>query len=217
MKKNFQKNSLFQLLSVAKRRIFRGNFDFLSEQRAEHTGAKSVSTQRKEKIEINRKRQALAGFTLIELMVATSLFLVVIGTAASIFVQSLRTERAIVALMGANDSVSGAIETMSREIRIGSDFTTAVDGKELHFSSTRSGDITYRFDPETGRIERNGEAMTSSNVEVKKLQFLLQGEEPRDGKSSRVTILISISARDSRISSIETHMQTTVSSRQLDS
>jgi len=38
---------------------FGGLFDFISEQRTEHTGAKSVSTQRKKKIEKSPKVRAL--------------------------------------------------------------------------------------------------------------------------------------------------------------
>ncbi|MFH1759099.1 MAG: prepilin-type N-terminal cleavage/methylation domain-containing protein [Patescibacteria group bacterium] len=163
-----------------------------------------------------QKHKNTRGFTMIELLVATTLFVVVIGIASGLFIQSLRSQRATMALMAANDNASLTLEQMSREIRIGSMFSTNSDGTQLSFTSQRSGAVIYRFDDANGLIERNGIALTSDNVEVVYLYFDLMGEELGDGQSTRVTIRLGVSANDERAQDIVTRLQTTVSSRQLD-
>lgn len=66
----------------------------------------------------NRKN----GFTLIELLVAMGIFVIVISIVSVSFIQGLRTQRSIIALMEANDNVSLVLEQMAREIRTGYQF-----------------------------------------------------------------------------------------------
>ena len=161
-------------------------------------------------------RCSLSGFTMVELLVATGLFVIVISVTSGIFVQSLRSQRSVVALMSANDNASLSIEQMSREIRIGSLFSTNADHSQLNFISQRAGEVTYKFNKEDNSIERNGIAISSRNVKIVRLFFDLLGEELGDGQSTRVTIRLGVSAIDSRVGDIITNLQTTVSSRQLD-
>ena len=84
------------------------------------------------------------GFTMIELLVAMGLFVVVMGIASTVFVQSLRAQRSIVALMAANDNASLSLEQMMREIRTGSNFLTNNDQTELVFFSQRQKDEVRR-------------------------------------------------------------------------
>ena len=156
------------------------------------------------------------GFTMIELLVAMGLFVVVMGIASTVFIQSLRTQRSIVALMAANDNASLSIEQMMREIRIGSNFRTNSDQTELVFVSQRKGNIIYRWNKDEETIERNGVALTSKNVAVKYLYFDLFGAGPNDGASTRVVIRLGVSSNEKRAVDIITNLQTTVSSRQLD-
>jgi prepilin-type N-terminal cleavage/methylation domain-containing protein len=156
------------------------------------------------------------GFTMIELLVAMSLFVVVMGVASTVFIQSLRTQRSIVALMAANDNASLSIEQMMREIRIGSNFTTNMEKTELSFVSQRKGNVVYRWNKDEKTIERNGVALTSKNVAVEYLYFDLFGAGPNDGASTRAVIRLGVSSNEERATDIITNIQTTVSSRQLD-
>ena len=65
------------------------------------------------------------GVSLMELMVAVSVFIIVISVAVGSFVQSMRTQRIALALISANDSINLSIEQMAREIRTGYLFCTA--------------------------------------------------------------------------------------------
>ncbi len=72
----------------------------------------------------NSKLKTSNAFTIIELLVAMGLFIILMGITAGSFVKAMRTQRAIVALMAANDNASLTLEQIAREIRTGSNFTT---------------------------------------------------------------------------------------------
>jgi len=150
------------------------------------------------------KRQA--GFTMIELLVAIALFVVVIAVTSTIFIQSLRSQRQTVALMAQNDNASLALEQMIREIRTGFGFRGNAGGNRLEFLNYLGEPTVYRL--ENDAIFRNDRAITANNVQVEALNFILTGEQPADGRSTRVTILLEIG---------HTNLQTTVSVRNLDS
>lgn len=143
-------------------------------------------------------------------------FSVVVSVAAGVFVNSLRTQRAITALMAANDGASLSLEQMSREIRTGAQFSVASSGSELRFTNQRGEDVVYRFNDSDGSLERNGLPITSDNVKVDYLSFNLLGAEIGDGQSTRVIVRLGVGADDARVGDIITSLQTTISSRQLD-
>lgn len=151
------------------------------------------------------------GFTIIELMVAMSLFVIVVGIASGVFIRSLRTQRALVSLMAANDNASQTLEQMTREIRTGTAFSA--NGSRLSFTNAEDKPVSY--DLTEGKLERNGKTLTASNVLVKYLAFVVRGAEVGDGVSTRVTILLGISSRG-KMESFVTRLQTTVASRVLD-
>lgn len=151
------------------------------------------------------------GFTIIELMVAMSLFVIVVGISSGVFIRSLRTQRALVSLMAANDNASQTLEQMTREIRIGTAFSA--NGSRLSFTNADNESVAY--DLVEGKMERNGKVLTASNVLVKYLSFIVRGADEGDGVSTRVTILLGISARG-KMESFITRLQTTVAARVLD-
>ena len=147
-----------------------------------------------------------------ELLVAVSLFVIVISIASGAFVQSLRTQRGVLALMSANDNASLALEQIVREIRTGREFV--VGGGPLSFVNYLNETVSY--DLNNDAIERNGQPITSSNVKVVHLNFRLFGEGVGDGQSTRVLINLGVSSRGG-LEGFITPLQTTVSSRILDS
>ena len=151
------------------------------------------------------------GFTIIELMVAMGIFLIVVSIASAVFVQSLRTQRQVVALMAANDNASLTLEQMVREIRLGRELASS--GSRLTFINYLEESVIYDFNNDA--IERNGKPLTASNVRVHYLNFSLRGETVGDGRSTRVTINLGVSSRGA-LEEFITRLQTTVSSRVLD-
>ncbi len=163
---------------------------------------------RNPKLEI---RTARGGFTIIELMVAMSLFVIVVGIASGTFVRSLRTQRQVVALMAANDNASLTLEQMTREIRTGTAFSSG--GGRLSFTNYDNESVEYAL--VDGELERNGRPLTSRNVLVTYLSFVLRGADVGDGVSTRITIRMGVSGRGA-METFVTRLQTTVSSRVLD-
>ena len=163
------------------------------------------------------------GFTMIELLVAMTLFSFLMAVAAGGFVKAMRTQRAIVALMAVNDNASLTLEQMAREMRTGYHFKMISD-TEIQFVSGYNELVSYRLN-EDGAIERgitgaslvtDYEKITADNVKVTNLRFELRGASYGDGMQPRITIAISVTSPNSFLGNVSTNIQTTVSSRILE-
>jgi len=156
---------------------------------------------------------------MVELLVAMSIFTIVVSIATGIFVRSLRTQRNIINLMAINDNASLAIEQMAREIRTGIKFSSPTE-TELNFTNYLNQAVTYRLNQSTLALERgvggDFKPITASEVKIKKLRFILMGEQPNDGLATRVTVILSIGSDQRDLKDISTNIQTTVSARNFD-
>lgn len=175
-----------------------------------------------------KKLNAEKGFTLIELLVAMSLFTVILSIAVGAFINSLRTQRQVNALMSANSNAALAIEQISREIRLGKNFCPdetlcqiTPDGafQKLIFTSGGKTLTYYRGGNQNrgfiAKEENNGEpvALTSNNANVKKLNFYLLGHRAGTPETPRVTIVLQIGTAEKSFAAETLNFQTTVSSR----
>ncbi len=158
-------------------------------------------------------KRADPGFTLAELMVAMSVFIVVTTVAVGAYVQALRSERRLVTLVSVTNDVQTALEEMAREIRTGYLFTTSPAGGTLQFINADGTSTVYSV--VGGILERDGEAITSENTRVDNLHFIVS----QDGSGHtacypwRVVILLGIGAAGASQNVIPDQIQTTVSSR----
>ncbi|MBI3046374.1 MAG: prepilin-type N-terminal cleavage/methylation domain-containing protein [Candidatus Harrisonbacteria bacterium] len=155
-----------------------------------------------------------SGFTIVELLVAITLFSVIVAIATGTFIQALRTQRGAAGLIAANSNASLAIEQISREIRTGRAFS--LSGGVLNFTNAKEQAVSYRLNNES--IERivGGEAgiITAANAKVAKLNFILAGESSTDGLPTKITVILEIGAPEAAGAKI--NLQTTVSSRILE-
>lgn len=160
---------------------------------------------------------------MVELIVAMGIFSILITAATSGFVQALRAQRAIVALMAANDNASLVLEQMAREIRVGYNFRTNVSEDELSFVNAYNEIVTYRLNSqgiERGMGGLSGPTflrLTSQVVRIDGMKFRLRGEESGDSEAPRVTINLAVGARGRSVENIVVNIQTTVSARLIDS
>ncbi|TSA46390.1 type II secretion system protein [bacterium] len=154
------------------------------------------------------------GFTIVELLVAMSIFVILITIATGAFIQALRSERRLVALMSVSNNVGLVLEQMAREIRTGYNFTlpNLPNVETLSFSSTASaGGITYSR--VGGKIQRNGQNVTADNVSVTKLDFIVSQESNNSCNPWRVTIVTTVNAFPAVTDVNDITLQTTASSR----
>lgn len=165
----------------------------------------------------HRFRRDSAGFTLLELMISSAIFIVLIAVASGTFISAIRTQRTITNLSEAMNNASFVIEQISREIRVGFQFTGG--GNSLQFINSDGDAIEYRFiDNGIQRNEASSgwETLTSEDVNIGNAEFILQGHNPSgmsDGEPTRVTIVVSVVGEKN----IAVNLQTTISSRNLDS
>ncbi len=156
----------------------------------------------------------MAGFTLIELVVAIGIFGLVVIMAVSIFVIALVSQRRIISLRNIEDNGRFALESMAREIRTGKNFGGG--SNSLSFTNAKGESIIYQLNNKT--IEKSSDgganysAVTGPEVEVDYLNFYLLGQAPGDGLEPRVTITIGFTSQvGSQVSN--TKIQNTISER----
>ncbi len=166
------------------------------------------------------------GFTLVELLVAMTLFLVLIGIATGGFIRVLRTQRAIVELMAVNDNTVLTLEQMAREIRTGYHFAK-ISETELQFVNANNQVVRYRLrDDAIERASKNETAglieeadykkITADNVKIINFTVSLLGNNAGDGYPPRITIGLSVTGKSKYLENISTNIQITISARMLD-
>jgi prepilin-type N-terminal cleavage/methylation domain-containing protein len=176
------------------------------------------------------------GFTIIELLVAMSVFVIIIAIVSSTFISTLRAQRTLLALMAANDSASLAMEQMMREIRTGRNFCIGVinilthncpvvgfSNDNLSFENANNQPVVYQLNNTTHSIERseNGGTsfapITNDVVEIYNLRYLLVDQNLPNPQKWPKRLLITFRSQVSGIEQIkfETNWQTSVSVRTL--
>ncbi|HDY73478.1 MAG TPA: type II secretion system protein [Candidatus Jorgensenbacteria bacterium] len=169
------------------------------------------------------------GFTLTELIVAMSVFIIATTIISGVFVRAVRTQRQVGQLMAINSDASLIIERMAREIRSGYDFdysNTSCDiGSDLIIftkpKGTATTTIVYRWDAGSNTVERaekiggnptgaDYDVLNASQTKIGRLCFI----ETRLNVNSpwRITAVLAVGSKDDQLA-YETYFQTTVSSR----
>lgn len=164
-------------------------------------------------------RSTLGGFTLIELMVATSIFVVIMLASMGSLFTLLDASKTSRALRFAMDNVNFSMESMARSIRMGTNYECIAQGGSPNGSLDYTADcpastnsntlsfkpqdplatnkIMYRWNTGVPSIERCSTGFASScvsivspDVKIDKLQFIVAGSAPDDNKQASVYILI---------------------------
>src|SRR3989344_2588360 len=134
------------------------------------------------------------GFTLMELLVAMTVFLTVMGLSSGIFMQTLRSQRTITSISESMNNTTLALEQIAREMRTGFNFENAsedrisfTDGYGDYVSyrliSSGEGEAAFRAIGRCSSFEDVGcdntddfDSITSSNVEIDGLKFSLSND-----------------------------------------
>lgn len=158
------------------------------------------------------------GFTMVEMLVALSVFMIVVSIASGAFIKSLRTQRAAVSFIAANSNASMAMEQMSRELRTGSNFSPG--GGEINFINARSENTTYRWNSSDESLERSADGINfkkiiADNVKVKNAYFNVFSGSPPDPYPSRITIVMQVAGIGGLLVDATVNLQTTISARVL--
>ena len=170
------------------------------------------------------------GFTLIELMVGLSIFLLVAGAAGGLLVKSLTSQQFSLANQDISSQASFLVEYMSRSIRqaqkelgdpptcvtTGTGHNYMVSGSSLTFVDKDSLCHTFSLvgDQIQETIETGSQFLTTSNVVVNELSFSIIGESQEDNLQPRVKMYVEVEGGNTSDPSIQ--LQTTISQRRYD-
>lgn len=178
-----------------------------------------------------------SGFTLIEIMVAISIFSVVMLVAIGAVLAIVSANKKAQALNSVISNLNFALEGIARDLRTGYDYgcnttgtledcdgqTGNADQTAVTFNSSQyGGKVTYYYSPELKSIMRgfNGDAirLTSDDVKIDSLTFYVKGSAPASsGNYAQPKIIIVIKGSFIGFGSLTNfHLQTTVSQRKLD-
>lgn len=172
------------------------------------------------------------GFTLVELMVALSVFTIAMSIISGLFIQALRAQKVLNAVIESSSNTSLMLEQLSREIRLGYSFATSTVpcgaglpdfAAGIAFHRFRGGStrvVAYEWNQTAGTLDRTedmgeAQALSSANVKVNRACFRVS----QSGANGpwRVTILGNISPRMFAVAERSANLETTISSRVLPS
>ena len=186
--------------------------------------SKRQATPRLRSGQASDKRQG--GFTLVELMVAIAVFATVVTVVSSIFVSSVGSQRKNINNQDVLDNARFVLEIMGRAIRQscivnaeGVSKQTCIispDGtsQSLNIIHPTKGVVAYTL--ESNQIKENGKSISSSNVLVQGLNFVVKGNGSGDNLQPKVTISISLKNSQGAPGTESTaNLQTTVTPRNL--
>ncbi|MBK5215264.1 MAG: type II secretion system protein [Candidatus Pacebacteria bacterium] len=167
---------------------------------------------------ITKNRKINKGFTLVELMVATSIFVVIMLASMGSLFTLLDASKTSRALRFAMDNVNFAMESMTRSIRMGTNYycvlaedtvnlSNLTDVKDCTSTSpgtliafrpqdpTATNKIAYKRSASGTSIERCGEGnvcvpIVSPDVRIDELKFIVNGSTPNDTKQASVYIIM---------------------------
>jgi prepilin-type N-terminal cleavage/methylation domain-containing protein len=173
------------------------------------------------------------GFTLIEMMTAVSVFLVVMTISMGAILGIFDANRKAESEKTVMDNLNFAVETMSREIRFGTNYHCGTSGNLTSPQNCLSGDtfmsflssdgeqIVYRLNGTTMEKSVDGGnnyvAVTAPEINISSLQFFVVGANPPpDTLQPKVLIKISGSAGAKANTTTSFTIETMASQRLID-
>lgn len=160
-------------------------------------------------LRIFKKRE---GFTLLELLVAVSIFGIIIGSIAGTFASVVNAHRKAIAMQNVEEAGRYILEMMGKEIRMSNANVTLNGSDTLSITNSLGTPVVYQF--VNDGITRNNSPLSPSNVEV------LNGEFIKETNSSpgctKVTIVMKIKSKGTKPSlESEMNLETTMAVRQV--
>lgn len=129
------------------------------------------------------------GFTIVEMIVAVGIFAVVMVLAVGALLTIVAANKTAQAMKVVMNNVNYAVEDMVRTIRSGSNYSCDVSPCSSLSLSDNDGESVF-YGLSGSILMRNGQALTSNEVEIDRLSFHVWGTEADDDEQPTVLILI---------------------------
>lgn len=171
----------------------------------------------------NHKKTS-SGFTLIEMLVAVFIFSVIMTIAIGAIFSIVNANKTSQAIKSVMDNLSSAVDSMSRNIRYGSNYQGFNDNKSFSFIDKDGNNFGYKFnsdDAGSGYIEKcDGNFTTTScfrltakEVNIAGLYFYVRGAESADPNSHPMLLITISGTAQAGSHSSEFNIETLVSQR----
>jgi prepilin-type N-terminal cleavage/methylation domain-containing protein len=139
------------------------------------------------------------GYTLVEMIVAVGLFALIMTLASGAYILMISINRQAQSIATGIDNLSFALETMTRTIRTGTNYScnlgTDCPNGNSNFSVKNQNGVTVSYTLSNGTIMQNNVPLTDpSSVTVSSLTFYVSGAAPvssSDYTQPHVTIVVS--------------------------
>lgn len=187
---------------------------------------------------IHKIRKNVLGISLLEVIVATSIFALILLAAMGIFEKVLQAQQNTIASQNIQESLRYSLEMMSKELRSAQRATSTnpcgttylpVD-QLYHFDNPGTGKLYFinkyglcsAYYLLNGRLmvdrgASNSAAITASNVIISNLNFIVNNGTNMPGDDqARITLSFSVAAKGKKENKNFTTIQTTISSRYYD-
>jgi len=157
------------------------------------------------------------GFTLVELLVAITIFGVVMIMISGILINAIREQRIVLAKQAIGDNALYTMESVIKELRMAKLITTtAGNGNNLTFGNSAGDSITYSLS--NGQIMRNDATLATGNQPVSSNEITISGlnfsvNNWDSTHAPRITIFMRAQEATSSSSQTSLEIQTTVSPR----
>jgi len=174
------------------------------------------------------------GFTLIEILVASTVFLIIISITSGIFVSLVGHQKRAMAYQELLSQTSYVIEYMGRALRMakratddsclsvaGLNYENPGSDTKIKFINRSESDICQEFSLNGGQLEESKDGgasftpLTSDKFQINSLKFELSGESGADTLQPRVTIFLEIQVKEEG-EQPKIQIQTTISQMSLD-
>lgn len=172
------------------------------------------------------------GFTLLEMIVAVGIFTIVLTIAMSSLLNISNVYNESIYFAAVQDNLRFALEKMAKDMRVGTTYDcggTILIPKDcpggssiLTFKGYSGNVVIYRLNSGNNQIEMSVDdgasylALTSKDISVEELKFIVEGAPSGDQKQPRILIQVKASSVFKN-KTIKVNLQTLVSSRNLDS
>lgn len=157
-------------------------------------------------------------FTLIELIVGMTIFIIVISVVLSLFMTGLRGQRNIIAQQNVQDNARYLLGFIAKELRMGE--IDSVSNSTLEITRPDGESVTYVFNSADKTIERTDSStsgpINSDNVLITGSFYGLGIGD--DNQQPRITIIMKVETiGEKEEEKVEINIQTTLSQRNLES
>lgn len=173
-----------------------------------------------------------AGFTLIEIMVAVTVFMVIMTMSLNAMLAVSAQNKKAQHIRSITDNINFALDTIVRDMRLGSLYDCGIPDAEkncvtvpssmISFTDKDRATIIYSLSESTHAITRQvndlaSYALTSDDVQIDRLNFYVTGVGVGDNVQPQAVIELSASIVEPRGSPLKFDVQTYVTQRQVES